>query len=321
MFKNKDEVLSYLCTSNHCLKWYGEPAQWVDDDLVIKYLCRTNDFITCAHLLNSNVVDTYYNIKKDDNDFILDNIPHKFRTFAMYYNLQDKKGLSKETKIVMDLLFNSLSIKNVCYKYDEVPTNVMNLLDYFEKNGVLQEINYNLQMVEAKFWENIDSDIETFLDAIKGLDLSGSVLSDDDKIMFANKTSMLGNSISDIYEYIVGNNLIEYFNIVSFCNKFLGFKFGYDVSWFKEFDMKKYFGMKKGKPSITIMKMSSNGDTVNITPDIVKDILEALNKNNIPTFKIIVNKAIVSYVDNEFDAFIDNMRKNKTKKLGSLERN
>ena len=82
--------------------------------------------------------------------------------------------------------------------------------------------------------------------------------------------------------------------------------------------MKNYFGMKRGRPSITITKKNSNGEAVNITPDVVDEILEVLNKNNIPTFKIIVDKAIASYVDNEFDAFIDSMNKSKTKDLGCL---
>lgn len=318
MFRDKDEVLGYLCTSNSGQKWFGEPAEWVDDDLVIEYLCRTNEFNTCAHLLNSNVVNTYYSMKKDDRDFDFEKIPHKFRTIVMYHSMRDKKGLLKETKIIIDLLFNGLSIKDICRKYGELPTNVNTLLECFEENAIAVEIEYNLRLAEADFFESIDSDIEILLEAIKGLDLSWDVLSDEDKIRFANETCKLSNSIADVYEYIVGNNLNEYSDIVTFCKKFLGFKFEHDVSWLKEFDMKNYFGMKRGRPSITIIKKNSNGEAVNITPDVVDEILEVLNKNNIPTFKIIVDKAIASYVDNEFDAFINSMSKSKTKDLGCL---
>ena len=317
MFRNEDEVLVYLCASSSNQKWFGEPASWVNDDLVIKYLCRTNEFVTCSHLLNSNIIDVYYNVMKDDKNFNFDNIPYKFRTIAMYRDMKEKKGLSRETKIIIDLLFNKLTIKKVCEKYEDLPINITNLLNYFEGNEVLLEIDYNLQIAEIYFWENIDHDIEILSEAISNLDLSWDVLSEDDKIKFANGTSKLGNSISDIYEYIVGNNLTKHFDIVSFCNKFLGFKFEHDVSWLREFDMKKYFGMKRGKPSITIMKMNADGETVNITPEVVSEILEVLRENNIPTFKIIVDRAINSYVFNEFDAFIDSMSKDKTKKMNS----
>lgn len=315
MFRSKDEVLSYLCSSKHNQKWFGEPAKFVDDELVIEYLCRTDDFNTCSHLLNDHIVGVYYTLKKNDKEFSLENIPYKYRTKLMYHDSIRKKGLSKEIKIIIDLLYKGSTLKDVCQKYDELPSNITELLKSFEENDIAYTIDYNLQMLEIDFWENIDNDVETLMNIIGKLDLSWDVLSNEDKLKFAVESGKLVNSVSDIYEYVVGNNLKQYYDIVSFCDKYLGFKFEHNVIWLKEFDIKKYFGIKRGKTTISIKKLNSNGEIVNISYDAVSEILDLLNQNKIPTYSIIVEKAIASYIDNQLDHFIDSMKPQKAKSL------
>ena len=285
MFKNEYDVFNYLCELK---KSKGDEDL---KDLVIWYLCKTSDFEMCKDLLNNDIIDAYFNKMKDDENFNIEIIPYKFRKAEMYEQLKDKKNQSKETSIVIDLLFNNLSVRDIRREYDESIEKINSIIYAFEGTNIYNQICYNLDILTIDFFENIDKDIELLSSVINLLDLSYDELLSDDKFAFAAETGKLSNSLSSIYEFIEINNLNKYNDIINFCDNYLDFdcdNYDYDVKWLKEFDI-------------------NDNDIENVTEYKLKEIVNALKEFNLPTSNIVVEYAADSYYNDELDLFMDSM--------------
>lgn len=258
---------------------------------VFNYLCKTSDFEMCKDLLNNDIIDAYFNKMKDDENFNIEIIPYKFRKAEMYEQLKDKKNQSKETSIVIDLLFNNLSVRDIRREYDESIEKINSIIYAFEGTNIYNQICYNLDILTIDFFENIDKDIELLSSVINLLDLSYDELLSDDKFTFAAEIGKLSNSLSSIYEFIEINNLNKYNDIINFCDNYLDFdcdNYDYDVKWLKEFDIK-------------------DNDIENVTEYKLKEIVNALKEFNFPTSNIVVEYAADSYYNDELDLFMDSM--------------
>ncbi len=285
MFKNEYDVFNYLCELK---KSKGDEDL---KDLVIWYLCKTSDFEMCKDLLNNDIIDAYFNKMKDDENFNIEIIPYKFRKAEMYEQLKDKENQSKETSIVIDLLFNNLSVRDIRREYDESIEKINSIIYAFEGTNIYNQICYNLDILTIDFFENIDKDIELLSSVINLLDLSYDELLSDDKFAFAAETGKLSNSLSSIYEFIEINNLNKYNDIINFCDNYLDFdcdNYDYDVKWLKEFDI-------------------NDNDIENVTEYKLKEIVNALKEFNLPTSNIVVEYAADSYFNDELDLFMDSM--------------
>ena len=292
MFKNEYDVFNYLCELK---KSKGDEDL---KDLVIWYLCKTSDFEMCKDLLNNDIIDAYFNKMKDDENFNIEIIPYKFRKAEMYEQLKDKENQSKETSIVIDLLFNKLFIRDIRKKYNKSIEKINSIIYNFKGTDVYSQINDNLEKLTIDFFKNIDKDIELLSSTINSLDLSHDELSSDNKFLFAAENSKLTNSLSSIYEYTKIYDLNQYNYIAKFCEDYLDFDFehyDYDVKWLKEFDI-------------------NDNDIENVTEYKLKEIADYLKKFNIPTSNIIVEYA-ANYYNDDFDLFMDTMISNYSKTL------
>ena len=312
------------------------PAEFLTQEMCNDYYELTGDFeFIPERFWTQDMYDDYYMQQHD-----VSNIPEEFITDTIIQDFLKKSTsfwelpVQVKKKIIKDLIniiMNNGTIQDISTKYNVTSKFVEQILRYIEKTDIeiYDKIKKQLENNNSNYISNCMKEAEVIENILASLGpIVNGILSHEQKIIFSYKlkTSNITCPIHEIYNCVnLAHATQQYPNFIKFCkiqlryiySEMLGnqkillydreeYMLEHSDDWLNLFSLEEEFFDKAGNRISRMFKLT-DGSLFEITPEIVKIVLNYLQENNIPLVNCIVNEAIRCYAFGGLDSFIQKL--------------